>query len=208
VTVAFPVCLHYFLNQLRISLGPIYRHLGSTPNHLKKLQPRFHELHYLDHPGRRDPMVASVGSSVRGFLLFGILDEGVRPGNIVRAATRLGTKCQRGSRSPGAGSGYGDGFAVGKGWLDNGPNDPLGNVREKKVEKISRLLCSGSVRGEGEASQMKNTNFRSSQSTNSSLIPHRRKSLFTFRFSEKTHLNNAICIENVLFMQKFLIYVN
>jgi hypothetical protein len=76
VTVAFPVCLHYFLNQLRISLGPIYRHLGSSPNHLKKLQPRFHELHYLDHPGRRDPMVASVGSSVAGFLLFGILDEG------------------------------------------------------------------------------------------------------------------------------------
>jgi hypothetical protein len=79
VTVTFPVCLHHFLNQqyiLRISLGPIYRHLGSTPNHLKKLQPRFHELHYLDHPGRRDPMVASVGSSVRGFLLFGILDEG------------------------------------------------------------------------------------------------------------------------------------
>jgi hypothetical protein len=64
-------------------------------------------------------MVASVGSSVRGFLLFGILDEGVRPGNIVRAATRLGTKCQRGSRSPGAGSGYGDGLAVGEGWLDN-----------------------------------------------------------------------------------------
>jgi hypothetical protein len=55
---------------------------------------------------------------------------------------------------------------------------------------------------------MKNTNFRSSQSTNSSLISHRRKPFFTFRFSEKTHINNAICIENFLFMQKFLIYVN